>query len=56
MSRTLLELLGKIVIKIKENQTQKGLNQLDVSLLESGVYYFSITYDGVTTTKSVLKK
>ena len=48
--------LGKIVIKIKENQTQKGLNQLDVSLLDSGVYYFSVTYDGTTTTKSVLKK
>ncbi len=48
--------LGKIVIKIKESQTQEGLNQLDVSLLESGVYYFSVTYDGVTTTKSVLKR
>ena len=48
--------LGKIVIKIKENQTKKGLNQLDVSLLDSGVYYFSVTYDGTTTTKSVLKK
>ncbi len=48
--------LGKIVIKIKESQTQEGLNQLDVSLLESGVYYFSVTYDGVTTTKNVLKR
>ena len=55
-SAIIYDSLGKIVIKIKENQTQKGLNQLDVSLLEPGVYYFSITYDGVTTTKSVLKK
>jgi len=55
-SAIIYDSLGKIVIKIKKNQTKKGLNQLDISLLDSGVYYFSVTYDGVTTTKSVLKK
>ena len=55
-SAIIYDSLGKIVIKIKENQTQKGLNQLDVSFLDSGVYYFSVTYNGNTTTKSVLKK
>ena len=48
--------LGKLVIHIKEHQTHKGLNVLDMSLLDSGVYYFSITYEERTTTKSVIKK
>jgi len=47
---------GKVVIHVKERYTKKGLNQLNMSLLNSGVYYFSVTYDGVTTTKSILKK
>jgi hypothetical protein len=47
---------GKIVIHVKEKYTKKGLNQLNMSLLDAGVYYFSVTYDGTTTTKSVLKK
>jgi len=55
-SAVIYDSLGKIIIKIKKDQTQKGLNQLDVSLLDAGVYYFSITYNGTTTTKSVLKK
>ena len=50
------DITGKLVIKIKQNQTHKGLNQLDVSLLPSGVYNFSVTYEGRTTTAKVLKK
>ena len=47
---------GKLIIKIKENQTHKGLNQLDVSLLPTGVYNFNVTYKGNTSTTKVLKK
>lgn len=47
---------GKLVIQVKENHTTKGLNQLDVSLLPAGVYNFSVTYDGNTSTTKVLKR
>ena len=50
------DITGKLIIKIKQNQTHKGLNQLDVSLLPSGVYSFSVTYKGNTSTTKVLKK
>ena len=50
------DITGKLVIKIRENQTHKGLNQLNVSLLPSGVYNFVITYKGNTSTTKVLKK
>jgi len=47
---------GKLVIQVKESQTTEGLNQLDVGLLSAGVYNFSITYEGVTSNKKVLKR
>ena len=47
---------GKLVIQVKESQTAKGLNQLDVGLLPAGVYNFSVTYEGVTSNKKVLKR
>ena len=50
------DISGKLIIKIKENQTHKGLNQLDVSLLPAGVYNFNVTYKGNTSTTKVLKK
>ena len=50
------DISGKLVIRVKENQTEKGLNQLDVSLLPAGIYNFSVTYDGNTSTTKVLKK
>jgi nitrate reductase NapAB chaperone NapD len=50
------DISGKLVIRVKENQTHKGLNQLDVSLLPSGVYNFSVTYNGNTSTTKVLKR
>ena len=50
------DISGKLVVKVKQSQTHKGLNQLDVSLLPSGVYNFSITYEGRTTTAKVLKR
>ena len=50
------DITGKLVIKVKQNQTHKGLNQLDVSLLPTGVYNFSVTYEGKTTTAKVLKR
>ena len=50
------DITGKLIIKIKQNQTHKGLNQLDVSLLPSGVYNFSVTYNGNTSTTKVLKR
>ena len=50
------DISGKLVIRVKENQTEEGLNQLDVSLLPAGIYNFSVTYDGNTSTTKVLKK
>jgi nitrate reductase NapAB chaperone NapD len=50
------DMSGKLVVKVKQNQTHKGLNQLDVSLLPSGVYNFSVTYNGSTSTTKVLKR
>ena len=50
------DISGKLIIRIKESQTLKGLNQLDVSLLPAGVYNFSVTYNGNTSTTKVLKK
>ena len=47
---------GKLVIRVKESQTVKGLNQLDVGLLPAGIYNFSVTYNGNTSTTKVLKK
>jgi len=50
------DISGKLVIQVKEKHTTKGLNQLDVSLLPAGIYNFSVTYDGNTSTTKVLKK
>tara|TARA_R100001443_G_scaffold91487_2_gene98082 strand:- start:510 stop:2747 length:2238 start_codon:yes stop_codon:yes gene_type:complete len=50
------DISGKLVIQVKENQTHKGLNQLDVGLLPTGVYNFSVTYNGDTSTTKVLKR
>ena len=50
------DITGKLIIKIKTNQTHKGLNQLDVSLLPTGIYTFKVTYEGRTNTTKVLKK
>tara|TARA_R100000951_G_scaffold54910_1_gene46131 strand:+ start:6643 stop:9123 length:2481 start_codon:yes stop_codon:yes gene_type:complete len=47
---------GKLVIRIKESQTIKGLNQLNVGLLPAGIYNFNITYKGNISTTKVLKK
>ena len=47
---------GKLLIQVKERYTKKGLNQLDVSLLPSGIYNFSVTYNGNTSTTKVLKR
>jgi hypothetical protein len=50
------DISGKLVMQVKKRQTTKGLNQLNVGLLPSGVYNFSVTYKGVTSTAKVLKK
>ena len=50
------EVSGKLLIQVKERYTKKGLNQLDVSLLPSGIYNFSVTYNGNTSTTKVLKR
>ena len=50
------DVTGKLVIKVKEKYTLEGLNQLDVSLLPSGIYNFNITYKGNTSSTKVLKK
>jgi hypothetical protein len=50
------DIAGKLVVKVKQNQTHKGLNQLNVSLLPSGIYNFNVTYNGSTSTTKVLKR
>ena len=50
------DVAGKLVIKVKESQTKEGLNQLDVGLLPSGIYNFSITYNGVTSNQKLFKR
>ena len=50
------DITGKLVIKVKESQTAKGLNQINVSFLPVGVYNFSVTYEGRITTAKVLKR
>ena len=50
------DMTGRLVIRVKRNQTHKGLNRLNMSLLKSGVYNFTITYQGTTTTKKVIKR
>ena len=50
------DISGKLVIRVKESHTTKGLNQLDVSLLPAGVYNFSVTYKGNTSSTKVLKR
>ncbi len=50
------DVTGKLVIQVKESQTNKGLNQLDVGLLPAGIYNFSITYESVVSSKKVFKK
>ena len=47
---------GKLVIQVKERYTKEGLNQLDVSLLPAGIYSFSVTYNGSTSTTKVIKQ
>ena len=50
------DVTGKLVIQVKESQTEEGLNQLDVGLLPAGIYNFSVTYEGITSNKKVLKR
>jgi len=50
------DVVGKLVIKVKEHQTNDGLNQLDVGFLPSGIYNFSVTYEGITSTTKVIKR
>ena len=56
VSIEIYDIVGKLVIKVKENQTIKGLNQVDVSLLPVGIYNFTVTYESNKTTKQVIKK
>ena len=50
------DLSGKLVIHVKEKYTSKGLNQLNVTNLSSGVYNFSITCNNNTITRQVVKQ
>ena len=50
------DIVGKLIIKVKENQTIKGLNQLNVSLLPAGIYNLTVIYEGNKTTKQVIKR
>tara|TARA_B100001093_G_scaffold188274_1_gene180824 strand:- start:120 stop:2600 length:2481 start_codon:yes stop_codon:yes gene_type:complete len=50
------DMTGRLVIRIRSNQTHKGVNRLDMSLLKAGVYNFTINYEGRTSTKKVVKK
>ena len=46
------DITGKLVIKVKPNQTHEGVNRLDMSLLKAGVYNFTINYKGRISTKN----
>jgi len=50
------DLSGKLVIHVKKKYTNKGLNQLNVSNLPSGVYNFNITCNSNTISKKVIKQ
>ena len=50
------DIQGKLIRYIREKQTIKGLNTLNVKYMLPGIYSFSITYDGVTMTKKVIKQ
>jgi hypothetical protein len=50
------DITGRLVIKVRPNQTHKGLNRLDTHLLKPGVYSFTIKYQGKTSTKKVIKR
>lgn len=47
---------GKLIRYVREKQTIKGLNTLNVKYMPSGLYNFTITYKGVTMTKKVIKQ
>jgi len=48
--------VGVLVIHIKDKYTQKGLNQLDITQLPPGVYNFNITCNNNTISKKVIKQ
>tara|TARA_R100000654_G_scaffold21925_1_gene44210 strand:+ start:990 stop:3278 length:2289 start_codon:yes stop_codon:yes gene_type:complete len=56
VSIRIYDLQGKLIKHIREKQTIKGLNTLNVKYIPSGLYNISITYDNKTITKQVVKR
>ena len=56
VSVRIYDLQGKLIKHIREKQTIKGLNTLNVKYIPSGLYNISITYDNKTITKQVVKR
>ena len=53
------DILGNRVIYWKVEAKEDGstkTSKVDMSLLSNGIYNFSVTYDGNTSTKKVLKR
>ena len=50
------DIQGKLIKHIREKQTIKGLNTLNVKYIPSGLYNISITYNNETITKQVVKR
>jgi hypothetical protein len=56
VSIKIYDIQGKLIKHIREKQTIKGLNTLNVKYIPSGIYSFSITYKDVTMTQKVVKQ
>jgi hypothetical protein len=50
------DIQGKLIKHVRQKQTIKGLNTLNVKYIPSGLYNISVTYDNKTITKQVVKR
>ena len=56
VSIRIYDIQGKLIKHVRQKQTIKGLNTLNVKYIPSGLYNISITYDNKTITKQVVKR
>lgn len=50
---TIIDAMGR---RLQQTSIRKGSNTIDVSVLQSGVYFLNITGDGISTTKRFVKE